>query len=216
MFRNGQPHRSSSGHSHVASHIATYEQPVVAAVLDNPTVRVRAVRDVPRHHRVDLWGRLSNPPPFVETLAEQGPAGRQRSRKAVADTRNRAPEGSLGSVSEEEGRLSNPVQRRLSESTIDDLVSAYLAGSSIDSLAAKLGVNRTTIISHLDRSGIERRKSVRKMTDRSVRQAAKCYEAGESLKVVAARFGVDAKTLAREFRRACVPIRRRRGWQPPT
>lgn len=45
----------------------------------------------------------------------------------------------------QEGRLSNPVQRRLSKHEVDELVSAYLAGSSIDSLAAKVGVNRTTI-----------------------------------------------------------------------
>lgn len=98
------------------------------------------------------------------------------------------------------------------ETTVDDLVSTYLAGSSIDSLATRLGVNRTTIITHLDRRGIERHKPVRKMTDRSVRQAVKRYEAGESLNVVAARFGIDARTLAREFRRAGVPIRPRRGW----
>ncbi len=54
-------------------------------------------------------------------------------------------------VSEEEGRLSNPAQRRLSKATVDDLVRDYVAGSSIDSLAAEIGVNRTTIISHLDR-----------------------------------------------------------------
>ena len=113
---------------------------------------------------------------------------------------------------DQEGRLSNPVQRRLSELAVDDLVRDYLAGSSIDTLAMQIGVNRTTIIHHLDRHGIERRKSVRKMTDRSVLQAAKRYEAGESLSVVAARFGIDARTLAREFRRAGVPIRRRRGW----
>ena len=105
------------------------------------------------------------------------------------------------------------MQRRLSEREVDELVTAYLAGSSIDSLAAQLAVNRTTIINHLDRRGIERRKSVRKMTDRLVLQAAQRYAAGESLKVVAAPFGIDARTLAREFRRAGVPIRRRRGWQ---
>jgi transposase-like protein len=113
-------------------------------------------------------------------------------------------------------QLSNPVQRRLSNADVDDLVRAYRAGSSIDSLAARLGVNRTTIISHLDRRGIERRRSVRKMTDRSVRQAAKSYAAGESLVQVASQFGVDARTLAREFRRAGVPIRPRRGWPPST
>ena len=114
------------------------------------------------------------------------------------------------------GRLSNPVQRRLTEAAVDDVVGAYLAGSSIDSLAAQLGVNRTTIIHHLDRRRIERRKVVRKMTDRIVQRAATRYRHGESLKVVAAQFDVDATTLAREFRRAGVPIRPRRGWPRST
>jgi transposase-like protein len=108
------------------------------------------------------------------------------------------------------------VQRRQSETTTDEIVSAYLAGSSIDSLAAKLGVNRTTIISHLDHRGIERRKVARKMTDHSVRHPTKQYKAGDSLKVVARRFGVDTRTLAREFRRAGVEIRRRHGWPSST
>lgn len=120
--------------------------------------------------------------------------------------------GSPGADPEEEGRPSNPVQRRLSDEAVDELVSDYVAGWSIDAMAARLGVNRTTIIHHLDRRGIERRKSVRKMTDRSVRQAAKHYEAGESLRVVAARFDVDAKTLAREFRHSAISIRPRNGW----
>jgi len=117
---------------------------------------------------------------------------------------------------DQEGRLSNPVQRRLTKAAVDEVVSAYLAGSSIGSLAAELGVHRTTIIDHLERRGIERRRSVRKMTDRSVRVAAKRYGTGESLKVVAVQFDVDARTLAREFRRAGVGIRPRRGWPPST
>ena len=104
------------------------------------------------------------------------------------------------------------MQRRASEATVDELVVAYLEGLSIDGLAVQFGLHRTTIISHLDRRGIERRRSVRRMTDRSVRQAAKRYETRESLKVVAARFGVDAKTLAREFKRGGIAIRRRNGW----
>jgi transposase len=119
-------------------------------------------------------------------------------------------------VPEEEGRLSNPVQRRLSEATVDDLVRDYTAGSSIHLLAMRVGVHHTTIMDHLERRGIERRKVVRKMTDRTIRQAVKHDEAGESLKVVAARFAVDARTLAREFTRGGVPIRRRRGWPPST
>ncbi len=107
------------------------------------------------------------------------------------------------------------MQRRLSELDIDDIVCAYLDGSSIASLAAKLGVNRMTIIHHRDRRDVERRKSVRRMTDRSVRQAAKRYESGESLKIVADRVAVDARTLSREFRQAAIETRPRRGWHPP-
>ena len=106
------------------------------------------------------------------------------------------------------------MQRRLSEHDVDKLVGAYLDGWSIDALAAGLGVNRTTIISHLDRRGVNRRKSVRKMTDGTVSQAAKQYTAGASLKAVASRHGVDARTIAREFIQARIPIRARRGWPP--
>jgi hypothetical protein len=108
------------------------------------------------------------------------------------------------------------VQRRLSKVAVDKLVGAYLDGSPIAALAGQLGVNRTTVINHLELRGIERRKVVRKMTDRSVERAATRYRAGESLKAVAAHFDVDARTLAREFRRAGVPIRLRRGWPQPT
>lgn len=128
------------------------------------------------------------------------------------DTPIQASDGIAAGLPEEEGRLSNPVQRRLSEAAVDDLVREYEAGSSIDSLAAQLGVHRTTIISHFDRRGVKRRRVARKMTDHSVLQAAKRYDTGESLKVVAARFGVDAATLAREFKRAGIPTRPRRGW----
>ena len=148
----------------------------------------------------------------MKTLVEQGSQGSRRRRQALDLPQDRAFAGWSGPVPEEEGRLSNPVQRRLSEHDVDGLVSAYLDGSSIDSLAALLGVNRTTIIGHLDRRGIDRRKSVRKMTDRSVRLAARRYEVGESLKVVAARFNVDARTLSREFKRAGIKVRPRPGW----
>ena len=91
-------------------------------------------------------------------------------------------------------------------------MSAYLAGWSIDSLAAEFDVHRTTVMDHLERRGIERRRVVRKMTDRSVHQAARRYATGEPLKVVALKVGVDVRTLAREFDRAGIATRPRRGW----
>ena len=163
---------------------------------------------------MDLWGRLSNPRQVVETLAEQGSQGQRGPLEAVDGTRNRASEGSAGAGPEEEGRLSNPVQRRLSEHDVDDLVEAHRGGASIDSLTYQFGVHRTTILHHLDRRGVPRPPATRKMTDHTVRQAAVRYRTGESLKVVAAQFGVDARTLAREFDRAGIRTRPRRGWPP--
>ena len=88
---------------------------------------------------MDLAGRLSNPPEVVETLAGQGSQGPQRPSKGVGDARNRSSEGPSGLARDQEGRLSNPVQRRLSEHDVDEIVSAYLDGSSIDSLAKRVG-----------------------------------------------------------------------------
>jgi len=73
-------------------------------------------------------------------------------------------------------------------------------------------VDRTTVMGHLDRTDVVRRRAGRKMTDVSVARAATRYGEGASLAVVAQEFGVHGRTLAREFRRAGVSIRLPRGW----
>ncbi len=57
-----------------------------------------------------------------------------------------------------------------------------------------------------------RRRVVRKMTDALVAEAAARYRDGHSLATVAGEFNVDTRTLGREFRKAGIPIRPRRGW----
>jgi transcription initiation factor TFIIIB Brf1 subunit/transcription initiation factor TFIIB len=104
------------------------------------------------------------------------------------------------------------VQRRRSASDIDDICANYIRGCSIDELARSHGVNRTTIIKHLDERGVPRRRVVRKMTDTLVADAAARYREVHSLVTVASEFDVDARTLGREFRKAGVPIRPRQGW----
>jgi len=79
-------------------------------------------------------------------------------------------------------------------------------------LARRCEVHRTTVIAHLTRAGVTPRRVVRKMTDESVAMAAVQYTVGASLAVVECKFGVHERTLAREFRRAGVPVRARRGW----
>jgi transposase-like protein len=102
-------------------------------------------------------------------------------------------------------------QRRLSPRQIEEVVSRYVEGESIDSLARAFGINRTTVISHLERNGVQRRRNPRKMTDAAVQAAANRYASGLSLTAVAAEFDVCERTLTREFRVAHVVIRRRNG-----
>jgi len=154
-------------------------------------------------------GRLSNPPETLEYLAEQGCPG----SPSISQESLKSPKPSSSSPgsgdSNNKGRLSNPVQRRLTKPQLAELAEAYAAGSSIDALARIYRVNRTTVISHLDRLAVPRRRTTRKMTDDGVQQAAAHYRKGQSLKVVGAAFGVHARTVAREFRRGGIDIRPR-------
>ena len=159
-------------------------------------------------------GRLSNPPEAVATIADQvcGKQGRapraSHVTAAPAETRRRARS------QEETGRLSNPVQHRLSRTEIEQLVGQYRHGSSIDTLSRRYEIHRTTVMHHLNQSDVARRTVARKMNDGTVALASAQYEQGASLTVAASTFGVHARTLAREFRRAGVLIRPRRGWRP--
>lgn len=121
----------------------------------------------------------------------------------------------VGRASEDEHVLTAPrprqQQRRLASEQIDEVVTRYIDGESIDGLAREYGINRTTVISHLERKGVERRRNPRKMTDAKVEAAAADYSSGRSLAVVAAEFGVCERTLRREFDQAGVCVRPRPG-----
>jgi len=160
---------------------------------------------------VDLWGRLSNPSEILEKLSDQGWSSHERRPGADHGASQRANLGFATGSSQQRGRLSNPVQRRLSAADIGDLCGLYGEGASIDGLARRYEVNRTTIIAHLDRAGVARRRVARKMTDDSVARAATRYGEGASLAQVAQEYGVHARTLTREFQRAGMSIRPRHG-----
>jgi len=160
---------------------------------------------------VDLWGRLSNLSEILERVSDQGWSRPARPSGTVTGPVGRPDSDPAGTWPEQKGRLSNPVQRRLSDADSGALCDLYSEGRSIDSLAREYRVNRTTIITHLDRAGIERRRAARQMTDDSVARAATRYGRGASLAVVAKEFDVHARTLAREFRQARVSIRPRHG-----
>ncbi len=177
--------------------------------------------------RVDLLGRLSNPPEILETVAGQGVRSARQAHEEPPMQAICSSVASESDVEEVPGRLSNPalatdtppslqpphrVQRRLSAADLNDICANYVGGCSIDELARSHRVNRTTVIKHLDQHGVPRRRVVRKLTNAQVADAAAMYRDGHSLATVANEFNVDARTLGREFRKAGIAIRPRPGW----
>ena len=185
---------------------------------------------------MDLWGRLSNPDDVVETLVGQGitedgrvPRSRSERVSRPAESDRQGPSGPLSNPTPPAPftarrcppddrdtpptQPSRPVQRRLRASGIEKISQHYISGTSIAELARSYGVNRTTIITHLDHQGVHRRRVARKMTDLMVAEAAVRYLAGRSLTSVADEFRIHAKTLSREFHNAGIAIRPRPGWK---
>ena len=160
---------------------------------------------------MDLKGRLSNPLEIAEALAAQGSERVGGSSGGVETTRVRPSDDRAERPREEKGRLSNPPQRRLSPSDIDDLVKAYQGGATIRQLAVEFGVHRTTVADHLDSRDVPRHHERTTWDDVMLRQAADLYATGLSLARVADRYDIDAQAVANRLRRAGIPIRSRRG-----
>ena len=161
---------------------------------------------------MDLKGRLSNPLKIAETHVAHRSERIGGSSGGVETTRIQPSDDHAEGPREEEGRLSNPPQRRLSATDIDDLVAAYRAGATISQLAVKFSIHRTTVAGHLDRHGVPHHNEQRAWDDELLTQAAELYASGLSLAGVADQFGIDAQTVANRFQRAGVAVRPRRGW----
>jgi transposase len=165
---------------------------------------------------VDLKGQLSNPHPKLETLAPQGSRPDQRRTKRPSDPPEATSSDPDEARREAKGRLSNPtspgprrqIQRRLKPDEIDQLLIAYLAGDLVADIAARFGVSRTTVLGHVGRRGLPRRRDG--WTNQQLRAAADLYAQGASLVAVGHRFGVDASTVRNRFRRTEVHLQPRR------
>ncbi|MBL8777322.1 MAG: helix-turn-helix domain-containing protein [Acidimicrobiales bacterium] len=110
-------------------------------------------------------------------------------------------------------RRAKQVQRRLTTDEVAELVRRYQAGETADLLAAAFQIHRTTVTSHLERNGIQRRGGGRRvLAADDVQVAAELYEGGQSLASIGRQFDVHHTTVANELRQAGVEIRPRRGW----
>ncbi len=103
-----------------------------------------------------------------------------------------------------------PVQHRLRPEEIAELVAAYRAGGTIDELATRFSVHRTTVMGHLTRLDVARRR--RGLSAEQIGDAAKLYAQGWSLARVGERFAVSGETVRVAFQKAGVAIRPRQGW----
>jgi hypothetical protein len=103
-------------------------------------------------------------------------------------------------------------QIRLGPADIQRLIAAYADGSSVLQLAARFNIHRTTVLAHLERNGVPRRRSGPKLSDEDVDEAAVLYRDGLSLEVIGRHFLVAPDTIAKALRHVGVQIRPRRGW----
>ena len=157
-------------------------------------------------------GRLSNPSEATKALVFQVSTAFGKRNVALFGATKQPIDHEFVVSTEEEGRLSNPVQRRLTDANIKHLVEDYVGGLSINALARRFRIHRTTVMNHLESRGVQRRRNARKPSAAKVALAAGRYANGLSLASVAKEFGVNEATLTREFHAAGIPIRPRRGW----
>ena len=92
------------------------------------------------------------------------------------------------------------------------MLADYVAGHSVEQLTKSYSLHRTTVLEHLEKNGVERRRNIRKLTDQQVAEAAQLYATGISLVHVAEQFDANEGTIRREFANAGVVVRPRRGW----
>ena len=99
-----------------------------------------------------------------------------------------------------------PVQRRLAPGEVAELVAAYRRGVPVEDLAAAFRVHRTTVLGHVWRHGVPKRKR-RALQGEDLGRAAQLYAEGRSADWVAVQFGVAASTVRRALKEAGVALR---------
>jgi IS30 family transposase len=100
-------------------------------------------------------------------------------------------------------------QRRLTAVELAKLSAAYRDGTPVNDLATQFRVHRSTVLDHLNRSGMPRR--YRALDAYQVEEAARLYEAGQSLRAIGIHFGRHASTLRLALIKAGFRTRDRNG-----
>jgi lambda repressor-like predicted transcriptional regulator len=97
------------------------------------------------------------------------------------------------------------VQRRLTPEQVDQLLAEYKAGISMQHLARRWDLHRTTVAEHLRRAGVPVRH--RRITDGQLEDATRLYREGWSCQRLAERYDCDDETVRQSLRRAGITLR---------
>lgn len=100
-------------------------------------------------------------------------------------------------------------QNRLTADETATLLQGYEQGETLDNLAERFGIHRTTVLNHVQRAGMERRIGI---IDRHLDKAQTLYASGLSLAAVGTQFGVGKDAVRQAFHRHGIPVRPRPGW----
>jgi len=92
-------------------------------------------------------------------------------------------------------------QQRLSPREAAEPVASCEDGSTIGALASRFNVNRTTVLAHVEQTGIPRHSELGQWDRATLTAAARLYEEGHSLATIGEQFGVHARTVATRLRR---------------
>lgn len=102
---------------------------------------------------------------------------------------------------------------RLGPAEVESLVAAYAArAATVEELARRFGVDRSTVMRHLRRSGISTTAERKAWDENTLLEAAAAYERGTSLARLAAEYDVAPNTVRSRLQRAGVRLRPRTGW----
>ena len=185
---------------------------------------------------MDLEGQLSNPDKPLRTLVPPGLSATSPARHALRTTQKPPRTRRAPRPPETLGHYSNPepapiieqpsrpetgtplltgwhrTQRRLRPADVDALVDGYHAGATIMQLAERFDISRTTVMAHLDRRHVQRRRVAKQWDDGALATVADAYAEGYSLAAIANQHDLDPQTVGNRLRRAGIKIRPRRGW----
>ena len=117
------------------------------------------------------------------------------------------PLGSEGEVAALPGRRRNV--RRSGEQVVR-LLERYLdEDASVRELADEFGIDRSTLLLHVQRAGLPRRNESTRWDEATLARAIQCYEAGALCREVAVEFGVHKSTVALRLQQAGLKLRSR-------